>query len=172
VTPLSCEWPTPIEGEAPLPIGGDHPLLTYKGCRRVSAMPSPLRQHTWLPMSLLATHTRDLAASSDHRLGRIGARLDCGLPEQNNKLKIGVVLAFWLSTMAQQKTREPGRSSGFFSCGEDPPEPGAAERSRRACSSGRTRPCAASFDSPGAAARPSASPAPRKLGTVCQTGPY
>ena len=30
--------------------------------------------------------------SSDHRLGRIGARLDCGLPEQNNKLKIGVVL--------------------------------------------------------------------------------
>ena len=39
-------------------------------------MPSPLRQHTWLPMSLLATHTRDLAASSDHRLGRIGARLE------------------------------------------------------------------------------------------------
>ena len=86
-------------------------------------MPSPLRQHTWLPMSLLATHTRDLAASSDHRLGRIGTRLDCGLPEQNNKLKIGVVLAFWLSTMVQQKTREPGRSSGFFSCGEDFGEP-------------------------------------------------
>ena len=49
------------------PIGGEpllsHPLLTYTGCRRVSAMSSPLRQHTWLPMSLLATHTRDLAAS-------------------------------------------------------------------------------------------------------------
>jgi len=49
------------------PIGGEpllsHPLLTYTGCRRVSAMPSPLRQHTWMPMSLLATHTRDLAAS-------------------------------------------------------------------------------------------------------------